>query len=99
MDEVEAVIRKVTDSDLVAVIPIFSEDGRCEDIVAFCDSAFDKENEIKRRCGAHLPAYMLPKRIIHLTEFPRSSNGKLDYRALAAYLKGHPGHARHVQAA
>ena len=88
LDEVEAVIRRVTDADLVAVIPVYAKDGRCEDIVAFCDNGFATEDEIKQRCSVFLPAYMVPRRIIRLEEFPRSANGKLDYQLLATYLDG-----------
>src|ERR1700722_7643922 len=93
LDEIECVIRRVTDADLVAVVPIYAKDGRCEDIVAFCDTDFIAEDDIKRECGTHLPTYMLPRRIIHLKEFPRSTNGKHDYRLLANYLDQLPGAA------
>jgi D-alanine--poly(phosphoribitol) ligase subunit 1 len=94
LDEIEAVIRRVTDSDLVAVIPIHAKDGRCEDIMAFCDNGFIEEEEIKRQCGAYLPTYMLPRRIVRLEEFPRSTNGKLDYRLLATYVERLPAGAK-----
>jgi D-alanine--poly(phosphoribitol) ligase subunit 1 len=83
LDEVESILRRVTETDLVAVIPVYAKDGRCEDIVAFCRAGFYTEEDIKRRCSAFLPVYMLPRRVFLLEEFPRSSNGKLDYRSLA----------------
>jgi D-alanine--poly(phosphoribitol) ligase subunit 1 len=88
LDEVEAILRRVTDSDLVAVIPVYANDGRCEDIVGFCDRGSGGEEEIRRQCSAHLPVYMVPRRIIRLDDFPRSTNGKLDYRLLATYTGG-----------
>jgi D-alanine--poly(phosphoribitol) ligase subunit 1 len=90
LDEIEAVLRRVTDADLVAVIPVYAKDGRCEDIVAFHDSDLEDEEHLKRQCGAHLPVYMLPRRITRLEEFPRSANGKLDYQRLAGFANGTP---------
>jgi D-alanine--poly(phosphoribitol) ligase subunit 1 len=88
LDEVESVLRRVTDADLVAVVPVYARDGRCEDLLAFCGTDIGDEEDVKQRCRAHLPAYMLPRRIIHLEEFPRSTNGKVDYRLLGGMANG-----------
>jgi amino acid adenylation domain-containing protein len=93
LDEIESVIRRVTGADLVAVIPLRTKDGRCEDIAAYYDSGFDEEEEIKQKCAAFLPAYMVPRRLIRLREFPRSANGKIDYQHLAT-LANRPAESR-----
>ena len=91
MDEIESVIhRRVTDdADLVAVIPIYAKDGRCEDIIAFCDVGFIAEDEIKQASAASfLPACICFRAASSTsTEFPRSTNDtKIDYRLLTRHL-------------
>lgn len=81
--EIEVVIRRVTHSDLVAVVPVLSKNGLCEDLVAYCNRTTDDEVEVKRRCGEYLPGYMLPRRIVALSSFPLNSSGKVDYVSLS----------------
>ena len=37
---------------------------------------------ILNQCAEHLPEYMIPDEILYRNEFPRTSRGKVDYRAL-----------------
>lgn len=43
--------------------------------------------EIRRRLGEELPAYMVPRKVIAFAEFPQLSSGKADRKALAALLE------------
>ena len=40
--------------------------------------------ELRRHCGAHLEAHMVPARIVVHDALPRTPNGKVDRRSLAA---------------
>jgi acyl-coenzyme A synthetase/AMP-(fatty) acid ligase len=56
-------------------------------IVAFVAGAGIGEREIRRHCAERLPLHMAPTRIVLTEALPKSSNGKIDKRALAASLK------------
>ncbi|MET0549623.1 MAG: amino acid adenylation domain-containing protein [Xanthomonas sp.] len=43
--------------------------------------------QVRERLAEHLPAYMLPARLMAFEQLPRSSSGKLDRRAIAAALE------------
>ena len=47
-----------------------------------CEYTETLENEIKELCGQNLPEYMIPCEIAVYKDFPRTSRGKVDYRAL-----------------
>ena len=38
--------------------------------------------DILKKCADDLPDYMIPDEIVYRKEFPRTSRGKVDYRAL-----------------
>jgi acyl-CoA synthetase (AMP-forming)/AMP-acid ligase II len=46
------------------------------------------EREIRRHCARCLPPHMVPTRIVVMEALPKSANGKIDKRALAAGQKG-----------
>ncbi|TXD39728.1 amino acid adenylation domain-containing protein [Lujinxingia vulgaris] len=46
-----------------------------------------EEQALRRRLEDELPAYMVPERFVALPTLPINTNGKLDRRALALYLK------------
>jgi D-alanine--poly(phosphoribitol) ligase subunit 1 len=50
-------------------------------------SDFEITRTIKRALGERLPEYMIPRKIIFLTQFPITANGKADRRKLAEQLK------------
>lgn len=82
--EIEGVLRRVTAADLVAVVPIHASNGLCEDVVAYLNDPGATEDEMRTRCRAHLPEYMVPRRIFVVEALPLNSSGKVDHRALAA---------------
>ena len=47
-------------------------------------------NDVLRHCAAHLEDFMVPKSVEIRQELPKSDNGKIDRRAIAADLQGQP---------
>ena len=45
-------------------------------------------DRVRERVAARLPAYMAPREIRGLAEFPLNANGKVDRKALLALLAG-----------
>jgi len=83
MQEVEALIRRLGGSDLVAVVPWpIAADGSVQGLLAFGWGFTVASAEILRGCTLHLPAYMVPQDVIGLQKMPFNSNGKIDYPAL-----------------
>jgi D-alanine--poly(phosphoribitol) ligase subunit 1 len=83
LQEIESALREVVGCAVVAVVPVRSEGGICEKIIAYCDSLSADEATLKARCSKRLAQYMVPDRILELPEFPLSASGKIDYLALA----------------
>ena len=90
LQEIESAVRETVGCALVAVIPIRTTGGICEQIIAYCDKLNADESTIKDRCAERIPRYMVPDRIIELDAFPLGSSGKIDYLALAARATGGP---------
>jgi acyl-CoA synthetase (AMP-forming)/AMP-acid ligase II len=44
------------------------------------------ESDLKAFAGEHLAAYKLPKRVVEARELPRTANGKVQRKRLAALL-------------
>lgn len=83
LHEIEGVVRQVTGSDLVAVLPwpVMAE-GNATGCIAFVLNSREPEDTVIARCAEVLPDYMLPGRILSVTDIPFNSNGKVDYPAL-----------------
>lgn len=47
-------------------------------------------HDVLRHCAAHLEDFMVPKSVEIRQELPKSDNGKIDRRAIAAELQGQP---------
>ena len=89
LQEIETVLREVTGSSLVAVVPLRNTAGICERVIAYCDRLTAAEPTLKTRCLEHIPPYMVPERIFELADFPLSAHGKIDYQTLAEYAASH----------
>jgi amino acid adenylation domain-containing protein len=83
--EVENAVRDVIRAQIVVVVPLLAVDGRCEDLVAYCDQLTVTERDARMRCREVLPGYMVPSRYIELHEFPKTANGKLDRLTLTGF--------------
>lgn len=81
LHEVERVVSRTTGAEYAVVVPIWNNDGLCENLVAFCDSPL-VEFAAKRLCALEMPDYMVPTRIIQVPTFPLMTNGKINRKHL-----------------
>lgn len=82
--EIENIIYKIKGVKEVAVMGV-PDIIMGESILTFVtthDSANVTEKEIQRECMMHLEPFMIPKKVIFLSEMPKSSNGKIDKKEL-----------------
>jgi D-alanine--poly(phosphoribitol) ligase subunit 1 len=84
--EIEATVRQVSGSDLVAAIGWPQTLSGADGVVAFVSGSEIDKTQIIEGCAKTLPRYMVPKRIIELADLPRTASGKIDRKALAATL-------------
>lgn len=83
LQEVEAVIRRLGGSDLVAVVPWpLAPDGSVQGLLAYGCGFTVPARSILQGCTQHLPAYMVPQDVVELDRMPFNANGKVDYPAL-----------------
>ncbi|HEY6448998.1 MAG TPA: amino acid adenylation domain-containing protein [Acidobacteriaceae bacterium] len=86
LEEVEAHLREIIGSDVVAAVAWPVEDERATGIVAFhCDPAVER-NRVREGMQQRVPAYMVPERVCRLDAFPLGSTGKIDRKALLRML-------------
>lgn len=86
LEDVEAWLRRVSGLDGVAVIPFPVEAGSAKGLVAFIAGEVDVQ-QVRTALQAHVPSYMVPKRICIVAELPQTLNGKVDRKKLAALLE------------
>jgi len=87
LGEIEAGLRKVADTDLVAVLPHPIEGGNAQGLVAFVSGANPADATVLRDTLAHvIPAAMVPDRILLVDALPLNSNRKIDRGALKKRL-------------
>jgi len=88
--EVENVLYKIRGIKEAAVLGI-PDQIMGEAIIAFVtahDKPWPEEKEIIRECMGKLELFMVPQRVVFLEEMPKSSNSKIDKKALkSSYLK------------
>jgi D-alanine--poly(phosphoribitol) ligase subunit 1 len=86
LEEVEAHLREIVGTDLVAAVAWPITDSRATGIVAFhCSPGINRDavcDEMKKR----VPDYMIPKRVHLLDKLPLGSSGKIDRKALTRML-------------
>lgn len=86
LEEVEAHLREIVGSDVVAAVAWPVEDGRATGIVAFhCDAAVERDR-VREGMQRRVPAYMVPQRVCRLEALPLGSTGKIDRKALLRML-------------
>jgi amino acid adenylation domain-containing protein len=81
LHEVEQVVARAIGSGFAVVVPVQNSDGLCESLVAFCDQPLE-ESASRKHCAEELPGYMVPSRIIQISDFPLMANGKIDRQRL-----------------
>jgi len=82
--EIENVIYKINGVKEVAVIGI-TDKIMGQSIAAYITCHIGVQltyKEIQKECMAHLESFMIPQKIVFLTEMPKSSNGKIDKKEL-----------------
>ena len=88
LEDIEFHLRAVCQTELVAAVPWPVTHGSADGIVGFIVGRHMEASEIKAGLQSRLPAYMVPTAIHALDALPFNANGKLDRKALTAYLAG-----------
>ncbi len=89
LGEIEAAIREEAGVDVaVAVGWPRNELGGADGVIGFVAGGALAPERVRERVAARLPAYMAPREIRAVSEFPLNANGKVDRKALLALLAG-----------
>jgi D-alanine--poly(phosphoribitol) ligase subunit 1 len=89
LEEIEAHLREVYETDSVAAVAWPVEHGSASGIVAFVSGRFGADDPaLKARIKKRLPSYMVPSTIRHIESLPLNANGKVDRKELAEILAG-----------
>ncbi|MGD0003923.1 MAG: D-alanine--poly(phosphoribitol) ligase subunit DltA [Anaerolineaceae bacterium] len=87
--DIEANLRICNNIQDVAVLPA-AKDGLPDYLAAFvilnerqAGTDYDITRQVKKELSQRLPAYMVPRRFIFLSQFPMTANGKVDRRKLS----------------
>lgn len=86
LEEVEAHLREVVGTDLVAAVAWPLADGRATGLVAFHCAPGVARDEVRDAMMKRVPDYMVPARVHHLDALPLGSSGKIDRKALVRLL-------------
>ncbi len=90
LEEIEAHLRAISDSDSVAAVAWPIEDGLVQGVVGFTSGASKPSQELLEALRRRLPSYMVPRRIVQLDQLPHTASGKIDRKALALSLNESP---------
>jgi len=89
LEEIEAHLREVYETDSVAVIAWPVQHGSASGIVAFvCGRMGADDPALKTQIKKRLPSYMVPSKIHHIESIPLNANGKVNRKELADLLAG-----------
>lgn len=87
LEEVEAHLREIAGTDLVAAVAWPIRNGSVAGIVAFqCGSSVSAQ-AARKAMQARVPSYMVPQQIREIEAMPLSASGKIDRRALVRRLE------------
>ncbi|TPV94241.1 MAG: amino acid adenylation domain-containing protein [Myxococcales bacterium FL481] len=86
LGEIEAVMRREAQLDTAVAVGWPRTASGAAGVVAFVRNPTMAVPDLQRRLAALLPAYMVPKRILVIDDFPLNTNGKVDRNALLAHL-------------
>ncbi len=86
LEEVEAHLREVVGTDLVAAVAWPLADIRATGIVAFHCTPGVTRDQIRDGMKKRVPDYMVPQRVHKLDALPLGSSGKIDRQALVRML-------------
>jgi acyl-coenzyme A synthetase/AMP-(fatty) acid ligase len=84
LDEVENLLSTHSQIEEAAVYAVPDDEGslRLEGAVLLRNNSECTEADLKKHLTGLLPAYAVPAKILVVTEFPRTTSGKIDRRAL-----------------
>jgi D-alanine--poly(phosphoribitol) ligase subunit 1 len=89
LEEIEAHLREVYETDSVAVIAWPVENGSASGIVAFvCGRIGADDPALKIKIKKRLPGYMVPSSVHHIESIPLNANGKVNRKELSELLAG-----------
>jgi len=87
LEEVEAHLREIVSSDLVAAVAWPIDGDRATGIVAFHCGSDRSRDEIRDAMKQRVPSYMIPQRVYRLDQLPLGATGKIDRKALVRRLE------------
>lgn len=87
LEEVDAHLRQVTDSGLVATVAWPWVDGAAQGLVAFVGGCSLDEASTLSALRVRLPHYMVPARVLPIEHMPVNASGKVDRKALRQLLE------------
>ena len=87
LEEVEAHLREVAGTDLVAAVAWPLDDMRATGLVAFHCAAGVTREQVRDGMKQRVPDYMVPQRVHQLESLPLGSTGKIDRKALIQMLE------------
>jgi amino acid adenylation domain-containing protein len=88
LEDVEAHLRAVCGTELVAAVAWPTAHGTADGIVAFVASKEIEPAKIRAALGKRIASYMMPTSIRVVEALPMNVNGKVDRKALVARLNG-----------
>jgi len=86
LEEVEAHLREILGTDMVAAVVWPLVDSRASGIVAFHCAAGVTRDAARNAMKKRVPDYMVPQRIHYLDDMPLGATGKVDRKALYRML-------------
>ena len=81
LSEIEKHVTEFLEGANVVVIPIISE-NQITTLVLFLENVNRSVDEVNEYLERSMPAYMVPRKIIKLSTFPKSAGGKINRNAL-----------------
>jgi len=88
LEDVEAHLRAVSGTELVAAVAWPVTHGTADGIVAFVAAREPELGEIRAALAKRIPSYMMPTSIRAVDALPMNANGKVDRKALISHLNG-----------
>ncbi len=84
--EVEAVLRRASGHQSVAVVLHKDSKTHAETLVGFVSAEALDQDLVLKECRKELPVYACPRKLILIEELPVNANGKIDRKALLTKL-------------
>jgi acyl-coenzyme A synthetase/AMP-(fatty) acid ligase len=85
--EIEHAIRRAASTSFAVVLPYPSNDDGPTGLTAIVSATQRSEDEILDQVATILPDYMVPGRVVFLSELPLNANGKIDRKLLLQRLR------------